>query len=130
MHSSRMCTARLLPVSPSMHCAGGRVSPPGGCVCLSSQGEVGVCLWSAGVCLLSQGCIQASTGADTPHPVDKQTLVKTQPSQTSFAGGNNVKYTFIITSPFHSLPVFLFSIIYKSKSNYRHDLRLHKETKT
>ena len=29
MQSSRMRTARLLPVSPSMHCAGG-VSAPGG----------------------------------------------------------------------------------------------------
>ena len=30
MHSSRMRTARLLAVSPSMHCAGG--SAPGGCL--------------------------------------------------------------------------------------------------
>ena len=32
MHSSRMRTARLLPVSPSLHCAGG--SAPGGCLLL------------------------------------------------------------------------------------------------
>ena len=62
MHSSRMRTARLLPVSPSMHCAGG-VSTPGGAAPggICSQGSVwswggclplvlgGVCLWSQGV---------------------------------------------------------------------------------
>ena len=40
MHSSRMHTARLLPVSPSMHCSGGLPLVPGG-----------VCLWSLGGCL-------------------------------------------------------------------------------
>ena len=39
MHSSRIRTARLLPVSPSMHCAGG-VSAPRGCLLLG-----GVCSW-------------------------------------------------------------------------------------
>ena len=40
MHSSRMRTGRLLPVSPSMHCSGGGCVParevylPGGCTCL------------------------------------------------------------------------------------------------
>ena len=45
MHSSRMRTARLLPISPSMHCKGGGYLPrgvylpggctyPGGCTCL------------------------------------------------------------------------------------------------
>ena len=32
LHSSRMHTARLLTVSPSMHCAGGEVPDPGGCL--------------------------------------------------------------------------------------------------
>ena len=36
LHSSRMHTARLLIVSPSMHCAGRGVSAPGGAL---SQGE-------------------------------------------------------------------------------------------
>ena len=38
-HSSRMRTARLLPLSPSMHCSGGGCTcpggvPAGGCTCL------------------------------------------------------------------------------------------------
>ena len=37
MHSSRMRTARLLPVSHSMHCSRG-VSGPGGCTCLGVPG--------------------------------------------------------------------------------------------
>ena len=42
MHSSRMRIARLLPVSPSMHCSWwGSASGLGG----------GVCLWSGGGCL-------------------------------------------------------------------------------
>ena len=49
MHSSRMRTARLLPESPSMHCAGG-VSAPRGCL-----------LWG---CLL-QG-VSAPKGLSTP----------------------------------------------------------------
>ena len=32
LHSSRMHTARLLTVSPSMHCAGGGSALPGGCL--------------------------------------------------------------------------------------------------
>ena len=53
MHSSRVRTARLLPISPSMHCTGGsQVVPlvPGG-----------ACLWSGGGL-----CIPACNGADTP----------------------------------------------------------------
>ena len=49
MHSSRMRTARLLSVSPSMHCTEG-VLGPGGCVC-SQRG----CLLPGGVC--SKGCL-------------------------------------------------------------------------
>ena len=54
MHSSRMRTARLLPVSPSMHCAGG-VSALGVCLLW----ERGVC--SHGRCLL-QGDICSGGG--------------------------------------------------------------------
>ena len=49
MYSSRMRTARSLPISPSMHCAGG-------------------CLLWLGVC---SGGIPACNGADTPLPVDR-----------------------------------------------------------
>ena len=66
IHSSRMRTAHFLPVSPSMHCAGGvcswevcsgGVSAPGGVyslggVCFCSSG--GGCLLQGGVCLWSQ----------------------------------------------------------------------------
>ena len=58
MHSSRMRTARLLPVSPSMHCSRGWMYLPGGCTCsgvylpggCTCQGEVYLprkctCLW-------------------------------------------------------------------------------------
>ena len=38
LQSSRMCTARLLPISPSMHCTWGLL--PGGCLLLG-----GVCSW-------------------------------------------------------------------------------------
>ena len=61
IYSSRMRTARLLPVSPSMHCAGG-----GGCLlpggCLLLEGFVllgGVCSWgvySQGVSALGGFC--------------------------------------------------------------------------
>ena len=59
MHSSRMRTARLLAVSPSMHCAGG--SAPGG-VCSGGGGLLpgGVC--SRGVCYPSMHstCLEVS----------------------------------------------------------------------
>ena len=79
MHSSRMRTARLLPVSPRMHCAGkdllrgGRSAPGGG------QPVGGICSWgdlllegsaSGGVCSGGSapgGCIPACTEADTPR---------------------------------------------------------------
>ena len=43
MHSSRMRTARLLPVSPSMHCSGRGYLVPRGCTC------PGGCTWSQGI---------------------------------------------------------------------------------
>ena len=93
MHSSGMRTARLLTVSPSVHCTVGCVSAqwcvssqgglpggvcPGGCVCpglVSAQGGVwpGGCVCKGGVS--AQGGIPACNGADTP--MDRQTLVKT-----------------------------------------------------
>ena len=59
MHSSMMRTARLLPVSSSMHCTGGRVSAPGGAcsggVVSAPGGGGGICSWGMSapeVCLL------------------------------------------------------------------------------
>ena len=70
MHSGRMHTARLLPVSPSMHCAGGcllqagicsqGVSAPGGGVCSWGVCSWELCSWGRGLstpggCLLPGG---------------------------------------------------------------------------
>ena len=64
MHSSRMRTARLLPVSPSMHCSqgvylvlGGRGVPgPRGCTCPVGGTWSGGCTWSRGcTCLGGKG---------------------------------------------------------------------------
>ena len=63
MHSSRICTARLLPVSLSMHCAGGEVS--------ASQG------------------VSPSRGVSAPGGVSQHALRQIPPLCTSFAGGNN-----------------------------------------
>ena len=87
MHSSRMRTARLLTVSPSMHCSRGEVSAPGGVVCSGGVysggclllGDLllgGVCsregvCWQGGVC--SRGCLLLGGRelvADT-SPVDR-----------------------------------------------------------
>ena len=79
MHSSRMRTARMLPVSPSKHCAGGSapggfrpggvhsrgVSPPGGLPlgCL----HLGVCLWPRGSAFgPGERGIPACNGPDFP----------------------------------------------------------------
>ena len=76
LHSSRMHTARLLAVSPSMYCARG-VSALEGCVCSGGVSAPRGCLLpgggllpggvsaSRGVCLLSGG-IPSCTEADTP----------------------------------------------------------------
>ena len=71
-HSSRMHTARLLPVSPSMHCAGGGVSAPGG-VC--SQDEV---VYSS-----MQWGRPPSYGQNSWH-----TLLKILPCPNCVVGGN------------------------------------------
>ena len=77
LHSSRMRTARLLPVSRSMHCAGGGAClwSGGGGACLWSRGVA--CLWSRGGLLLG-GClplvpggIPACNGSDPPPPVNR-----------------------------------------------------------
>ena len=66
MHSSRMRTARLLAVSPSMHCSASRgMSDLGGMS--ASQG-----MSASGGCLLQGWCIPACTEADTP-PVNRMT---------------------------------------------------------
>ena len=71
MHSSRIHIARMLPISPSMHCtlrsAPGCVSGPGGS-CWG--GLLGGVSGPRGV------CIPACNGADIP-PVDRQTPAKT-----------------------------------------------------
>ena len=80
MHSSGMRTARLLTVSPSMHCAGGVC--PGGRLCpegLSTQGDVrpGGCLPLVGrVAASGPGGVSQHAMGQTP-PVDRQTPVKT-----------------------------------------------------
>ena len=53
MHSSRVRTARLLPVSPSMHCTGG-------CLLLGGLLRGGVCSWG---CLLLGGSAPSGVSA-------------------------------------------------------------------
>ena len=84
MHSSRMRTARLLPVSPSMHCAGGCLLPGG-----SAPGR-GVCLWS-------QGGVSQHAMAQTTCPcrqISCHTLLKILPCPNSVAGGNEILLNF------------------------------------
>ena len=80
MHFSRMRTVRLLPVSPSMHCAGGSVCS-GGNVCS------GGCLLR-GVCLLPGGCRASaprggvgvsSQGVSAPGSVSQHAMGQTPP---------------------------------------------------
>ena len=110
MHSNRMHTARLLTVSRSIQRGSG--SSPGGCLPLVSR----VCLplVSRGCLRLIPGGVSASALGGLPlvrggvchipigrhprtdkcmlgythPPVDRQTSVKTLPSQTTFLGGN------------------------------------------
>ena len=58
---------------------------PGGCLSKGAEGREG-CL-PGGVW---QTPPSPGSEADTPPHVERQTLVKTLPSQTSFAGGNNI----------------------------------------
>ena len=80
LHSSRMRTARLLPVSPSMHCAGGGlvregVPGPRGCLLQGVPDPRGVCSQGGvcsggerGACLLSQEgvCVSQHAMGQTP----------------------------------------------------------------
>ena len=69
MHSSRMRTTRLFPVSPSMHCSWG-VSAPRGCLLWGGVFAPGWCLLPGGgvcSCVCSGGVgIPACTEADPP----------------------------------------------------------------
>ena len=68
MHSSRMRTAHLLPVSPSMHCSGG---VPGLGVYLVPRGVYlvfGGCTWSWGVYPV-KGCVPGPRGWCVPGGV-------------------------------------------------------------
>ena len=53
MHSSRMHTAHLLPVSSNMHCAGGCLLPGGVCTGVCTGG----CLLQGGICSRGWGCL-------------------------------------------------------------------------
>ena len=106
MHSSRMRTARLLPVSPSMHCSGGCTWSVGGVPgpgesAWSGRGAVpgptgvylvpGVCTWSVG-CIWSRGCTWWGIPAQVLPSVNRMTdrCKNITLPQTSFAGGNNI----------------------------------------
>ena len=98
MHSSRMRTARFLPISPSMHCSEGGVPgprgctwsrgyqpgggvPAGGCTCpgvylvLGGAPAQGVPV--RGCTCLGVYLVLGGTCPGTPPPVDRQTRVKT-----------------------------------------------------
>ena len=78
IHSSRMRTARSLTIKWG---GGAGWGLPRG---VPAQG--GVC---PGRCLPSGGRGAPTQWGYHHHPVERQKLVKTQPSQTMFAGGNN-----------------------------------------
>ena len=99
LHSSRMRTTRLLPVSPSMHCSRGEYLVPGGVPGLGKGVPgPGGCVWSQGVYLVRRvylvwGVYLVPGGYQLRYspPVNRMTnMCKniTLP-QTSFAGGNN-----------------------------------------
>ena len=102
MHSSRMRTAHLLSVSPSMHCSGGVPGPRGVYLVLGDvpcprrvPGLRGVYLVLGG-CTWSRGCNWSLGGVPAqalPAPVNRMTdrCKNITLPQTSFAGGNNVK---------------------------------------
>ena len=86
MHSSRMRTARLLPVSPSMHCSRG-VYLPGG---VPAQGVY----LPRGV--PAQGGVPAQVLPLLMNRMTDRCKNITLP-QTSFAGGNNQLYIISIS---------------------------------
>ena len=83
LHFNGMHTARLLTVS--QHALGGGRCLPRGCICPGVSAR-GVCL---GVSPRVVSVSGPEEGRQTPPPVDRQTPVKTEPSQTSFACGKN-----------------------------------------
>ena len=104
MHSSRMRTTRVLPVSPSMHCAGGcllrgRGFSPGGCLLpggLLPKG--GKCLLQGGVCshggllqrdVCSGGCLPRAV---CHSPCQQNSGVKTLPCRSFVAGGKKMTH--------------------------------------
>ena len=87
LHSSRMCTARLLPVSLSMHCAWGGGVCSGGCLPLVQGGLLGggACLWSLG-CLV-RGVPASGPGgvpASGPGGVSQHAMGQTSPLWTEW----------------------------------------------
>ena len=72
MHSSRMRTARLLPISPGMHCSGGCLLPGGVCSWGCLLPGVSALGGGGGVCSQEGVCIPACTEADT-LPVNRMT---------------------------------------------------------
>ena len=110
MYSSRMCTACLLPVSPSMYCIGGvcswgvSASAPRRCLLRGGSASRGRGVCSQGVCLSSgggdvcsqegglpliRGCIPACNGQTPPHGQNSwHTLLKILPCPNFVAGGN------------------------------------------
>ena len=91
LHSSRMHTARLLPVSPSMHWPGG--SGPGG-------GAGRLPLVRKGV----RECIPACNGADPPYGQNSwHTLLKILPCPNFVVGSNNKKDQSIVDPTFDAL---------------------------
>ena len=89
-----MRTARLLPVSPSMHCRGEGVCACSWGACLwsrlrgvCSRGERGACLWSG---LGGTGGVYPSMQWGRPPPCEQndRQVQKYYLAQTSFAGGN------------------------------------------
>ena len=99
LHSSRMRTARVLTVSPSILCMGGVCS--GGCLLLGRgvcpQGGVsvawGVCcqgVSAAGGVSAPRGVVSQHALRQTPPPwTESQTHVKTLPCPNFVAGGKN-----------------------------------------
>ena len=105
MHSSRMRTARLLPVSPSMHYSGWGV-PAGGCTWYRGGTWSQGCTWSWGVYLV-RGCTWSRGGvpawgvpAQVLPPVNRMTnrCKNITLPQTSFAGGNKNWTIFLCNS--------------------------------
>ena len=145
MHSSRMHPARLLPVSPSMHCSRGVGVVPvlGGCTWSQGDGVPGPggCTWSLGVylvgggvylvrwvCTWSEGCTWSWGGvpAQVLPPVNRMTnrCKNITLPQTSFAGGKNNRHK-LANRKFRR---WLQHCLVKERSHavFDHQVRLHR----